>query len=59
MARRSSKVFAAILLLMRGSIGQEMATRELDAPANFRSKVTLVLVPVIVRDKKGDPIGTL
>lgn len=38
---------------------QEMATRELEAPANFRSKVNLVLVPVIVRDKKGNPIGTL
>ena len=38
---------------------QEMATRELDAPANFRSKVNLVMVPVVVRDKKGVPIGTL
>ena len=38
---------------------QEMATRELEAPANFRSKVNLVLVPVVVRDKKGTPIGTL
>ena len=39
-------------------VAQEMATRELEAPANFRSKVNLVLVPVIVRDKKGKPIGT-
>src|SRR5437868_7955860 len=36
-----------------------MTTRELDAPANFRTKVNLVLVPVIVRDKKGNPVGTL
>ena len=38
---------------------QEMATRDLDAPANFRSKVNLVLVPVIVRDKRANPVGTL
>lgn len=37
----------------------EMATRELEAPPNFRSKVNLVLVPVIVRDRNGNPIGTL
>jgi VWFA-related protein len=37
----------------------EMATHEVEAPANFRSKVNLVLVPVVVRDKNGDPIGTL
>lgn len=52
---------AALLIscLLAQQPAQEMATRELDAPANFRSKVNLVLVPVIVRDKKGVPIGTL
>src|SRR5437667_5283671 len=52
---------AAMLLVscMFAQQPQEMATRELDAPANFRSKVNLVPVPVIVRDKKGNPVGTL
>ncbi len=30
-----------------------------DAPATFNSKVSLVMVPVVVRDPKGKPIGTL
>jgi VWFA-related protein len=30
-----------------------------DAPITFQSKVNLVLVPVVVRDKAGKPVGTL
>jgi VWFA-related protein len=30
-----------------------------DAPATFKSKVNLVLVPVVVRDRAGKPVGTL
>lgn len=36
-----------------------MATRDVDMPASFRTKVNLVLVPVIVRDRKGQAVGTL
>lgn len=36
-----------------------MATRQLEPPATFRTKVNLVLVPVIVRDRKGKAIGNL
>ncbi|HEY3742714.1 MAG TPA: VWA domain-containing protein [Bryobacteraceae bacterium] len=50
-------MFAAAGCLMAQA--PEMATREMEAPPNFRSKVNLVLVPVVVRDKNGDPIGTL
>ncbi len=35
----------------------EVVTR--DTPATFRTKVNLVLVPVVVRDSKGKSIGTL
>src|SRR6202451_1883074 len=35
----------------------EMSTR--DAPATFSTKVSLVMVPVVVRDGKGKAIGTL
>ena len=35
----------------------EMASR--DMPATFKSKVNLVLVPVVVRDRQGQAIGTL
>jgi VWFA-related protein len=35
----------------------EMTTR--DTPATFRTKVNLVLVPVVVRDKQGHAIGNL
>jgi VWFA-related protein len=37
----------------------EMATHETELTATFRTKVSLVLVPVVVRDKKGQPVGTL
>jgi VWFA-related protein len=37
--------------------GAEMVSRE--TPATFRTKVNLVLVPVVVRDLKGRAIGTL
>jgi len=30
-----------------------------DTPATFKAKVNLVLVPVVVRDSQGRPIGTL
>src|ERR1700709_832001 len=58
-ANAKSIAAAVFVVLTAHAQNQEMATRELDAPANFRSKVNLVLVPVIVRDKKGVPIGTL
>ena len=35
----------------------ELAT--IDAPATFRSRVNLVMVPVVVHDKQGHAIGTL
>src|SRR5437763_14568738 len=35
----------------------EMTTR--DSPATFRTKVNLVLVPVVVRDRVGHAVGTL
>jgi VWFA-related protein len=35
----------------------EMTTKE--EPATFRSRVNLVMVPVVVRDKEGRPVGTL
>jgi VWFA-related protein len=36
---------------------EEMTTK--DTPATFRSKVNLVLVPVVVRDKQGHAVGNL
>jgi VWFA-related protein len=36
----------------------ETATRDLEAPVTFRSKVSLVLAPVVVRDRKGRAVGT-
>src|SRR5579862_5525253 len=30
-----------------------------DAPATFRSRVNLVMVPVVVRDRNGQAVGTL
>jgi len=40
-----------------GQNAPEMSSR--DAPATFSTKVNLVLVPVVVRDGKGQAIGTL
>ncbi len=37
--------------------GPEMATRE--EPALFKARVNLVVVPVVVRDKKGNAVGNL
>src|SRR4051795_440876 len=39
------------------SKGPEMATRE--EPAMFKARVNLVVVPVVVRDKKGVAVGNL
>src|ERR1039457_1452827 len=35
----------------------EMATK--DSPATFKTRVNLVMVPVVVRDNKGKAVGTL
>ncbi len=39
------------------SQSEEMTTK--DTPATFRTKVNLVLVPVVVRDKQGHAVGNL
>ena len=55
-----SLLTSVILIAALPTFGQqEMATRDLPSPPTFSSKVNLVLVPVIVRDRKGEPIGTL
>ena len=44
------------------ALAQEVATQEVatkEATATFSSKVNLVMVPVVVRDKSGHAIGTL
>ena len=43
--------------MQQGTPAPEVATQE-DAPV-FQSKVTLIEVPVVVRDKKGKAVGTL
>src|SRR5271170_3767264 len=40
-----------------GATAAEVATK--DAPATFTSKVSLVLVPVVVRDRDRKTVGTL
>jgi len=49
-----------VFLALCGSVAgqnEEVTTR--DTPATFRTKVNLVLVPVVVRDAKGRAIGNL
>src|SRR5579863_10156091 len=69
-SRRAAPVLLLFgLIAVRGQVVQnaprnpppqstsEMSTR--DAPATFSTKVNLVMVPVVVRDSKGNAIGTL
>jgi VWFA-related protein len=62
----SAMVFGAILYAQTtvpptpaptDASASEMTTR--DSPATFRTKVNLVLVPVVVRDRVGHAVGTL
>jgi len=62
MCRWGLALFAAALVITAEPLSQstpapEVSTRE--ESAVFRSKVTLIEVPVVVRDKNGQPIGTL
>jgi VWFA-related protein len=52
-------ILASYLLCcsLAGAQTSELSTQ--DAPATFKSKVNLVLVPVVVRDRAGKPTGTL
>src|SRR5450755_143362 len=66
-APRPSMCLWVLLAVIQGAAGQdqqtppnqheEVTTR--DTPATFRTKVNLVLVPVVVRDRKGHAVGTL
>lgn len=58
--------FASLIALLSVALAwparaneQEVTTRNVEGPASFQTKVNLVLVPVVVRDVKGNPIGTL
>jgi len=57
-------IFAPLLFAVAANLGaqatansSEMTAR--DAPATFRARVNLVMVPVVVRDRSGHAIGTL
>ena len=52
-------LIAALLAAPLFAQAPEVSSRDVDMPASFRTKVSLVLVPVVVRDKKGQPVGTL
>src|SRR5208337_230300 len=65
MTTRTGRV-GALLALCAGcgfhSSGQQQALPEIttsDAPAVFSSRVNLVSVPVVVRDRAGHPVGNL
>jgi VWFA-related protein len=47
----------AVSALAQETPAQEVASK--DTPATFSSKVNLVMVPVVVRDKTGHAVGTL
>ena len=63
MPHRCSPAFALLLLcsgaarLLSQAAQPEMTTA--DSPATFKSKVSLVLVPVVVRDAQGHAVGNL
>src|SRR5579863_7224211 len=54
-------VFALVFGAGAGAFAQQPAPEvtSRDAPATFQTKVNLVLVPVVVRDRKGNAVGTL
>ena len=56
---RPKILIAALLAAPLFAQAPEVSSRDVDMPASFRTKVSLVLVPVVVRDKKGQPVGTL
>ena len=60
MLSNGALAFLAMLVASANPQAPEVATRDTDLPAaSFRTKVSLVLVPAVVRDKTGTAIGTL
>jgi VWFA-related protein len=60
--RRGIVVLAGVCAAVTAARAQETPTQEVstkDATATFSSKVNLVMVPVVVRDKSGHAVGTL
>ncbi len=66
-SRPASWLFYCLLLLLPLALGWAQAqpsgaasaTQSSDQVATFKSRVNLVIVPVIVYDKKGEPVGSL
>src|SRR5690242_14473180 len=56
----SSKILAVIALLCASALSPAaQSPPSHDAPYTFKSSVNVVLVPVLVRDKQGNAVGTL